>query len=87
MMTIEKKIQKAQETEFDLTRSEIRKVMAAAKKRNRCLCEIESWFTSGADEWGFQKVECHIMDPLNDVRLADVIIHCCLFDRRHSFVC
>ena len=86
MMNTEKKIQKASEN-FDLTASEVRKVMAAAKKRNRGkLIEFESWFTSGANEWGFHKVECHVYDPLNDERLEDVIIHCCLFDRRKSWV-
>ena len=85
-MTMNKKIQKATEN-FDLAAIEIRKVMAAAKKVNKkTLCEIESWYTAGPDEFGFQKVECHIMDALNDVRLADVIIYCCLFDRRKSFV-
>ena len=86
MMTIDQKIQKAKEKEFDLTRSEVRKIMSAATKRNKCLCEIDGWYTAGADEFGFQKVECHIYDPLNDLRLDDVVIHCCLFDRRHSFV-
>lgn len=85
-MTINQKIQKATEN-FDLTAIEIRKVYSAAKKANKGkLVEIESWFTSGADDLGFQKVECHMVDPLNDERLADVIIHCCLFDRRKSFV-
>ena len=86
-MTMNQKIQKATEN-FDLTALEIRKVYAAAKKRNKkTLCELESWYTTGIpDEWGFMKVECHLMDALNNVRLHDEIIHCCLFDRRHSFV-
>lgn len=85
-MTMAEKIQKAEEN-FDLTAIEIRKVFSAAKKANKGkMVTIESWFTSGADQFGFQKVECHIMDPLNDERLDDVVIHCCLFDRRKSFV-
>ena len=85
-MTMAEKIQKAEEN-FDLTAIEIRKVFSAAKKANKGkLVTIESWFTSGADQFGFQKVECHMMDPLNDERLDDVVIHCCLFDRRKSFV-
>lgn len=85
-MTMAEKIQKAEE-HFDLTAIEIRKVYSAAKKANKGkLVAIESWFTSGADQFGFQKVECHMMDPLNDERLDDVVLHCCLFDRRKSFV-
>lgn len=84
-MTMTEKIQKATEN-FDLSRNEVRKIMATAKKRNKRLCEIESWFTSGADELGFQKVECRIYDPLNDEVLDDVVIYCCLFDRRQSFI-
>lgn len=86
MRTIKEKIQKANEN-FDLTRSEIAKAMAAAKKHNRRhLCQFESWFAYGVDEWGYRKVECHFIDPLTDERLDDVILHCCLFDRRHSFI-
>ncbi len=86
MMTMERKIQKATEN-FDLSKIEIRKIYSAAKKQNKGrLVTIESWFTSGADEFGFQKVECHMMDMLEGERLADVVIHCCLFDRRKSFV-
>lgn len=86
MKTMEQKIRKATEN-FDLTEIEIRKIFSAAKKRNKGkLVEFESWYTAGADEFGFQKVECHMMDALNNERLADVIIHCCLFDRRKSFV-
>lgn len=85
-MTMNQKIQKAT-ANFDLSAIEVRKVMSASKKLNRGkLVTIESWFTSGADEWGFQKVECHMIDPLNEERLDDVVIHCCLFDRRKSFV-
>lgn len=85
-MTMNEKIRKATEN-FDLSPIEVRKIMSAAKKRNRGkLVKFESWFTSGADEFGFQKVECHMMDALADERLDDVIIHCCLFDRRQSFV-
>lgn len=86
-MTITEKIKKATEKEFDLTGSEVKKIYSAAKRRNKGrLCEMESWFTSGPNDMGFQKVECHMMDPLNDERLDDVVIHCCLFDRRKSFV-
>lgn len=85
-MTMEKKIQKANEN-FDLSAIEIRKVYAAARKMNKGrLVELESWFASGVDEWGFRDVECHIMDPIEDERLADVVIHCCLFDRRKSWI-
>lgn len=86
-MTITEKIQKATEKEFDLTRNEVKKIYATAKRRNKGrLCEMESWFTSGSNDMGFQTVECHIYDPLADERLDDIIIHCCLFDRRRSFV-
>ena len=86
MATMEMKIKKANEN-FDLSMSEIRKVYAAARKRNKNnLVELESWFASGVDEWGFRKVECHMMDPIEDERLSDVVIHCCLFDRRKSWV-
>lgn len=86
-MTIDEKIRRAEEKEFDLTRSEIRKVISAAKKANKGkLVMFESWFTAGANDMGFQRVECHMIDALNDERLDDVVIHCCLFDRRMSFV-
>lgn len=86
MMMIEKKIREANEI-FDLTRGEVGKVMAAAKKRNRGkLIQFESWFAEGVDQFGFRKVECHVYDPLNEERLEDVVIQCCLFDRRKSWV-
>lgn len=86
-MTMAEKIQKAEEN-FDLTAIEIRKVFSAAKKANKGkLVTIESWYTNGVpNEWGYMKVECHMMDVLNDERLDDVVIDCCLFDRRKSFV-
>jgi hypothetical protein len=84
---MEQKIRKATEN-FDLTEIEIRKIFSAAKKRNKGkLVEFESWYTNGVpSEWGYMKVECHMMDALNNVRLADIVIDCCLFDRRKSFV-
>lgn len=86
MMTMERKIQKANEN-FDLSAIEIRKIYSAAKRHNKGrLVELESWFASGADEWGFRKVECHMMDPINNERLDDLVIFCCLFDRRKSWI-
>ena len=86
MKTMAQKIKEAEEN-FDLTRSEIQKVISKAKKMNKGkLIMFESWYTAGTDEWGYRKVECHLFDGMNDERLADVVIHCCLFDRRHSFV-
>lgn len=85
-MTMNQKIQKATDN-FDLSAIEIRKIYSAAKRRNKGrMVELESWYSEGTDEWGFRKVECHIFDPLNDERLDDLVIFCCLFDRRKSWV-
>lgn len=86
MKTMQEKIRKANEN-FDLTALEVRKVFSAAKKRNRGkMIQFEGWFAGKTDEWGYRKVECQLSDGLSGERLDDVIIHCCLFDRRHSFV-
>lgn len=87
MTTMEKKIAKATTKEFDLNGYEIRNIYAVAKRRNGGkLVELESWFTDGIiDDFGFQKVECHMYDALSGERLDDVVINVCHFDRRRSF--
>lgn len=79
-------IRKASEKEFDLCRSEIKKIYAAAKRRNPgTMVELESWFGTISDDL-WQTIECHMMDGLTGERLDDVEINCCMFDRRQSFV-
>lgn len=87
-MTMEQKIQKATEKEFDLNGYEIMNIIRVANRRNKIkTATIESWFTAGCDKkTGFQTVECHMMDNLTGEPLDKVIIDCCMFDRRKSFV-
>jgi hypothetical protein len=82
------KIAKAAEKEFDLNGYEIRNIYAVAKRRNGGkLVELESWFTDGViDQFGFQKVECHMYDALSGERLDDVIMNVYHGDRRRSFI-
>ena len=87
--TMEKKVAKAMEKEFDLNGYEIRNIYAVAKRRNKgTLPELESWYSSCTpDEFGFIRVDCHMMDGLTGEPLDDIIIECCMFDRRKSFIC
>ena len=83
-MTTIQKIQKAAE-DFDLTRSEIKKIYSAAKRRNKGkLPELTGWYCAGGNS--FRPVECEICDGLTGERLDDVVIEVCMFDRRMSFV-
>lgn len=85
MMTLEMKVAKANSKEFNLTRSEIKKIYAAAKRRNPgTIPELTGWYSAGGDS--FKPVECEICDGLTGERLEDVVIECCMFDRRMSFV-
>ena len=88
MMTLEQKINKALEKEFNLNGYEIRNILSVAKRRNGGrLCEIASWYTAGVDRvTGFKAVECEICDAVTGRRLDDVVIECCMFDRRKSFI-
>jgi hypothetical protein len=87
-MTLTEKINKACEKEFDLTLTEVRKIIKAANRRNKIMtATVDGWFTAGCDkQTGFQTVECTIIDGLTEERLDDVVIECCMFDRRMSFV-
>lgn len=71
---------------FDMTASEVKKVYAAAKRRNRGrLVEVTGWYCSGAgDLW--RAVDFEICDAFTGARLADVVLHCCMYDRRQSFI-
>lgn len=82
-MTMLEKATKANEN-FDLTRVEINRIYSAAKRRNRGrLPELTAWY-SAHDSALFRTVECEICDGLTGERLQDVVILCCLFDRRKS---
>lgn len=87
--TMEQKVAKAMEKEFDLNGYEIRNIIAVANRRNKIkTATIESWYSSCTpDEFGFIRVDCHMMDWMADERLDDVVVECCMFDRRKSFVC
>lgn len=88
MMNLEQIAAKANEKEFNLNGYEIRNAVNVAKRRNGGrLCEITGWYTKGmSDDTLFRTVECEICDALTGERLDDVIIECCMFDRRRSFI-
>lgn len=87
MMTLEMKAAKANEKEFDLNGYEVRNVIRVANRRNKIkTATIESWFCGVKSDALWQTVECHIMDNMTGERLDDVIINCCMFDRRQSFI-
>ncbi len=87
MKTMEQKIAEANQKEFDLNGYEIRNIYAVAKRRNKGkIVELESWFSSYKDGDAFRTVECHMYDALTGERLDDVVMECCLFDRRMSFI-
>ena len=83
----EKKANEIMEKGFDLTKSEVKKVYAEAKRRNPGkLPEITGWFSSRKENDVWNRVECEICDGLTGDRLDDVTINCFLIDRRMSFV-
>ena len=87
MMTLEQKAAKANSKEFDLNGYEVRNVIAVANRRNKIkTATIESWFCGVKSDALWQTVECHIMDNMTGERLDDVVIECCMWDRRHSFI-
>lgn len=87
MMTLEMKAAKANSKEFDLNGYEVRNAIKVANRRNKIkTAAIESWFCGKKENELWQTVECHIMDMMTGERLDDVIINCCMFDRRKSFI-
>ena len=91
MKTLNQKIEKALEKEFNLNGYEVRNAVAVANRRNGIkTAVIESWYAAVDRKFvldhGFLSVECHMMDNATGERLDDVIVECCMFDRRMSFI-
>lgn len=87
MASLMQKIELAKQEEFDLSKSEIKKIYTSAKKVNPGkMPELTGWYHCGIDDFGFTKVVCEICDGFTGERLHDVVIYCCVFDRRSSWV-
>ena len=75
--------------EFNLKRSEIKKVNKLARKlTNEPTAEITGWFTDSKDEWGFRKFICEICygENLEERADIDIVLEACMFDRIKSWV-
>lgn len=73
--------------EFNLLRSEIKKVERYAQKRDGKDSRVTGYFFKAAlDEFGFIDVRCEICSENMSVREDDVTICVYMADRRRSFV-